>query len=344
MKRAIPLAIVLAAPFVAECQSANDARIEHGRDLYGRMCVVCHGLDGEGYVADRAPAIGHQEFLAAATDDFLVRAIERGRTGTTMSAWGKSRGGPLTAADQRAMVAFMRTWQKVPPVALDERPLAGNAAGGAAIYERECAICHGDKGMNGWFEGVTNPELLAAASNGFLRYSIAHGRSETAMSGYRTMLGPSGVDDVVAVLRSWQQPVPDAGVPPPPTLGNVVLNPNGPAPVGFLTFPAYTSADVIKGQLDQGARFGILDARAPSDYSVEHIAGAVSVPFYDPEPAIPHLPKDTWLVSYCACPHAESGALAQKLLDSGFSKVSVLDEGFFVWKSRGYPTRTGSSP
>src|SRR5207248_8197490 len=104
------------------------------------------------------------------------------------------------------------------------------------------------------------------------------------------------------------------GPPPPPSLGTVVLNPSGPEPSTFATFPAYTPADAIRAELDKGARFGILDARAPSDYVAEHITGAVSVPFYAPEPLIPQLPKSAWLVCYCACPHAESGALAQKLL------------------------------
>ena len=88
----------------------------------------------------------------------------------------------------------------------------------------------------------------------------------------------------------------------------------------------------------------VLDARAPSDYLNEHIAGAVSVPFYDPEPYMDRLPKDAWLVCYCACPHAESGALAQKLVAKGFTKVTVLDEGLCVWKARNYPTRRGVDP
>jgi rhodanese-related sulfurtransferase/mono/diheme cytochrome c family protein len=344
MKRGIPIVAMVAMSAVADCSSAQDTQIEHGRDLYDRMCTVCHGKDGEGYVADRAPAIGHQEFLAAASDAFLVRALERGRPGTTMSAWGTTRGGPLTPSDERAIVAFMRTWQKTPSVALDERPLAGDATGGMTIYARECNVCHGDKGVHGWFESIANPELIASASNGFLRYAIGHGRSGMAMSAYTPLIGDAAIDDVIAALRTWAPAPVDTGPPPPPSLGQVVLNPNGPEPAAFQTFPAYTPADTIKAQLDLGARFGILDARAPTDYSIEHIAGAVSVPFYDPNPFLPQLPKNAWLVCYCACPHAESGALAQKLLDAGFSKVAVLDEGFPAWKSRGYPTHTGSSP
>ena len=67
-------------------------------------------------------------------------------------------------------------------------------------------------------------------------------------------------------------------------------------------------------------------------------------PFYDPAPYFAGLPKDTWLVCYCACPHAESGQLAGKLGAHGFTKVTVLDEGLGVWKNRGYGTHTGLEP
>jgi rhodanese-related sulfurtransferase len=88
----------------------------------------------------------------------------------------------------------------------------------------------------------------------------------------------------------------------------------------------------------------LLDARAPSDYVHEHIAGAVSVPFYDPAPYVNDLPKDAWLVCYCACPHAESKSLAQALVSRGFTKVTVLDEGIHHWRSKGYGVRTGPKP
>jgi cytochrome c oxidase cbb3-type subunit 3/ubiquinol-cytochrome c reductase cytochrome c subunit len=124
----------------------------------------------------------------------------------------------------------------------------------------------------------------------------------------------------------------------------VPLNPGGPAAEGFKATPAFTPADAVKAQLDRGARLAFLDARAPADYVEEHIAGAVSVPFYAAADYAPRLPKDAWLVCYCACPHAESGQLAQKLLGAGFTRVTVLDEGFPGWKSRHYPTRKGRAP
>jgi cytochrome c oxidase cbb3-type subunit 3/ubiquinol-cytochrome c reductase cytochrome c subunit len=88
----------------------------------------------------------------------------------------------------------------------------------------------------------------------------------------------------------------------------------------------------------------LLDAREPSAYTILHIKGAVSVPFYDPSPYLDKLPRDAWIVCYCACPHAESRALAKALMDAGFPKVTVLDEGLGVWKSRNFATNAGATP
>jgi mono/diheme cytochrome c family protein/rhodanese-related sulfurtransferase len=333
----------------AQVPLASAATAKHGEELYARMCAVCHGAAGEGYRADQAPALAHPDFLASVSDVHLRAAIADGRSGSTMSAWSTGRGGPLAEPDVRAVVAFMRSRQEAPPAALDERTVAGDTERGAAIFQRECARCHGAKGTGGPNESIGEAGLLATASNGFLRYAIVKGRSPTAMPSFAQALGDSGVDDVITLLRSWQASAPPpARLPPakqpPLPLGPVPLNPKGPEPVGFKATPQSTPAEVIKAELDKGARMGFLDARAPSDYTFEHIAGAVSVPFYDPDPYIPALPKNAWLVCYCACPSAESGQLAQKLVAHGFTKVTVLSEGIGFWRGKKWPTTKGTEP
>jgi cytochrome c oxidase cbb3-type subunit III len=320
-----------------------------GAQSYQRMCAVCHGAHGEGYAADQAPMLANQGLLASASDEFLRNAIENGRSSTTMSAWGRLHGGPLTRGDVVAVVDYLRSWQNGRRADLDERPLTGDAKRGADVFARECASCHGPNGTGGPYVSVGGREFLASASNGFIRYAIRGGRPGTLMPAFERKLGDAGVEDVVALLRTWQtqavgKPAPPAPKPPPIPLGPVPLNPLGPEPVGFNSAPGTTKIEVIKGQLDRGARMALLDARAPSDYLNEHIVGAVSVPFYDPDPYLADLPKQTWLVCYCACPHAESGQLAQKLMATGFAKVTILDEGLGVWRARKYGTHAGLDP
>jgi cytochrome c oxidase cbb3-type subunit III len=340
------------------------AQQQHGAELYARICAVCHGAKGEGYKADRASALAHPEFLASASDFFLRVAIARGRPGTVMSAWSSDHGGPLSASDVDAIVAFMRTWQTQPRAVLDERPRSGDAKRAEPVYARECAQCHGARGVGGPNIQIGDRGLLATVSNGFLRHAIRKGRAGTPMPAYAEKLGDQGVEDMVALIRSFGELPAGPGQGPTATphdhahhghdhhhheppklsaplpLGKVTLNPRGPDPVGFEVYPKMTSAKVIHDQLAAGARMAFLDARPPSDYVRKHIAGAVSVPYYDPSPYLDKLPKDTWLVSYCFCPTAESGALAKKLLEHGFKKVTVLAEGLGYWEAQGWKTKT----
>jgi cytochrome c oxidase cbb3-type subunit 3/ubiquinol-cytochrome c reductase cytochrome c subunit len=316
------------------------------------MCAVCHGRTGDGYAADQAPALANREFLASASDEYLHAAIANGRGGTTMSAWSNARGGPLSPADVDAIVSFLRSWEVGPRASLDERPRAGDVGRGAEAFDRQCLQCHGKNGTGGPNVHIGGSELLASASDGFLRHAIRRGRAGTPMPAFGIALGDDPIDDIILLLRSWQArpaPIarPVAARTPPLPLGPVPLNPHGPEPEGFVaqgSGAGTTRVDAIKAQLDRGARMALLDARAPSDYMREHIAGAVSVPFYEPDPYFSGLPRDAWLVCYCACPHAESGQLAQKLVSKGFTKVTVLDEGLGVWRSRKYPTQSGLDP
>jgi cytochrome c oxidase cbb3-type subunit III len=327
---------------------APTVKERRGAYVYKRMCTVCHGASGEGYAADRAPSLTRADFLSSADDTYLRTAILEGRSGTTMSAWSSFRGGPLTVDDAGALTAYLRSFTDHPAVKFEDRPLHGDATRGADLFARACAACHGEKGIDGTFVGIGNPDLLRTASDGFLRLAIRDGRPGTPMPAFAGALGDAGIDDVLSLLRGWQKAAPAVrkapAKPPPLPLGPVPLHPRGPEPEAFLATPQTTRVDVVKAQLDRGAKMALLDARASSDFINEHIADAVSVPFYDPDPYLAQLPKDAWLVCYCSCPHAESGNLARKLLEHGFTKVTVLDEGLRVWKAKGYPTKTGFDP
>jgi cytochrome c oxidase cbb3-type subunit III len=283
------------------------------------------------------------------SDAFLTEAITGGRSGSTMSAWGVSHGGPLAPKDVEAVVSYLRSWQSDLDSHVDDHPAKGDVANGEKLYMVECQQCHADHGKGIPYEGIGNGTLLRTASDGFLRAAIALGRSGTPMPAFKDKLGDTGIDDILTALRSWQKATPEANVksapaarPPPLPLGPVPLNPRGHDPAGFEG--VYTKADVVHAELAKGAKMAILDARAPSDYTHEHIAGAVSVPFYDPSPYVSQLPHDAYLVAYCGCPHAESSQLAQKLRTAGFTKVTVIDEGLRYWTSKKYGTHEGTQP
>jgi cytochrome c oxidase cbb3-type subunit 3/ubiquinol-cytochrome c reductase cytochrome c subunit len=321
----------------------SDSRpsVSRGQEVYTQYCALCHGARGEGYVADQANALANQEFLRTASDDFLSTAISRGRPSTTMSAWSNAFGGPLTPNDVTSVVALLRSWQTVPPVTPPAPMSNGNVTRGAAIYAKSCATCHGATGIEGPYMQLANPGLLASADDAFLAYAVSHGRPGTAMAAWP--LGAQELSDLVATMRSWQKPLPPGDVDLPGSFGPIVQNPAGGDPP-FVVGQRYTPVDTVYAALQAGKKMILLDARAPSSYAEFHLKGAIDVPFYEAASYSSALPKDTWIVYYCGCPHAESGAALDALVGQGFTRVTVLDEGAYVWQARGYPTSTGNVP
>lgn len=336
-------ALVLLAPLWIGCDSEPDdsaAQIARGKELYGQYCALCHGQNGEGYAADAANALTNQDFLAVASDAFIRRGIERGRPGTPMSAWGERFGGPLAEADLDAVVAFLRSFQTKENVDLGQVSVGeGAPLRGEAVYAVHCEDCHGVEGLGGDFMSVANPEFLASADDRFLTHVIREGRAGTQMLAYESELTAQNIADVVALLRSWEKPVDDSPCElPSKDIAGRFINPDGGAPDFSTGGDRFISVADVFAAYDGGAKLMMLDARPPCDYVEEHITGAVSVPFYDGASYVDQLPTDDWIVTYCACPHAEASALYDVLVGAGLTKVKVLDEGLPLWIENGHPT------
>jgi len=81
-----------------------------GQRLYAEICATCHGVRGEG---KEAPALNNRVFLDLATDSYLFKTIQNGRSGTTMAGFGagSSVRRTLTEAEIASVIAFIRTWE-----------------------------------------------------------------------------------------------------------------------------------------------------------------------------------------------------------------------------------------
>jgi cytochrome c oxidase cbb3-type subunit 3/ubiquinol-cytochrome c reductase cytochrome c subunit len=311
-------------------------------ELYGTYCGFCHGELGEGYVSDNANALANPNFLASADDEFLRQGILHGRPGTAMPGWGLDFGGPLVEDHVDAILSLIRSWQTEPTVTLTEGTIEGDPVAGATVYAEHCAECHGEVGEGGSFLTLNNPWFLHTATDGFLEYAIADGRPGTPMPGFSASLETQQINDIVALLRSWEVEVDDSPLPEfIPDWTDVVINPGGP-PASFSPSDVlYVPADEVNAAIERGESLVVIDARPPSDYLFGHISGAVSVPFYDAATAAPMMPTDLWIVAYCGCPHAISTQAAEALLAEGLDTVGVIDEGYYHWIEQGYPVSRG---
>jgi cytochrome c oxidase cbb3-type subunit 3/ubiquinol-cytochrome c reductase cytochrome c subunit len=316
------------------------APVENGRAIYGRLCATCHGVAGNGYVADNAPSLRSPTFLATATDAYLQAAIMRGRPGTAMGAYARATGGPLVLSETNDVIAFLRQGGpplEAPPPGPPIHP-RGDVTRGQAVYDKLCQRCHGTKTQRVSAVHLANSVLLATASDVFLRRAIEAGRPPTSMVPWKDALTPQQIDDVIAYVRSMAAPPPPPPLPPAaPRTGPIVLNPKGRAPDFVLKDDLYVPIDQVKAALDGKRRMVIGDARSPGEWSSLHIAGAISTPYYDAK-ALDDIPNDgTWVLAYCACPHHVSGEVVAALRKRGYKHTAVIDEGVFAWQQKGYP-------
>jgi cytochrome c oxidase cbb3-type subunit 3 len=322
--------------------AARSARIQRGRGSYVRYCALCHGARGQGYAADHANALANQDFLQVATRDFLRDAIENGRPGTPMSAWGRARGGPLDEGSVNDLVFYLRSLARRPMAPRDDRASHGSVASGRTLWNTHCLRCHGPRGEGTQIAtSVSNPNFLRAASDGYLRWTLNHGRAGTPMASFAS-LGPAAIDDLIAFVRSVEHtpgPPPPTAYEAPPGLDQLVMHPTGRAPAFTLRAGRFVPGAQVERALREGRRMIILDARATSDWARGHITGALPFPFYSIEEMARRIPRDgTWVLAYCSCPHAASGHVVDELRARGFENTAVIDEGYPWWVEHGYPT------
>ena len=344
--------LALAALLLGSCARkpppAANPIVEKGKQLYATYCATCHGVSGNGYVADNAPSLRTEGFLSTASDLFLQAAIARGRPGTAMAAYARALGGPLTPEDVTALIAMLREGGP-PRIDLPPAPVVGSVSDGKMTYDAMCARCHGTQTQRSTAVHLANPILLETASDAFLRHAVVEGRPPTSMIPWQGALQPKQIDDVIAYVRSMAVPPGVAATPPPPPSpgpatpprqGPIVLNPRGRAPTFTLRDDLYVSIDQVKAALDQKRRIIIADARPPSEWLNMHIKGAISTPHYEPK-ALDDIPNDgTWVVAYCACPHHVSGEVVAALRKRGYKHTAVLDEGVYAWLQKKYPVVT----
>lgn len=96
----------------------------------------------------------------------------------------------------------------------------------------------------------------------------------------------------------------------------------------------------LKGMMDRGDAFVLIDARGHGAYKAEHLPGAVSVPSdHVGKHLLEGLEKTDTIITYCSSFACEaSGIAAEKLRRYGFTDVREFSGGLKDWKEAGYPT------
>jgi mono/diheme cytochrome c family protein/rhodanese-related sulfurtransferase len=316
--------------------AAPSAEATAGAALFSKYCALCHGADAKGYAADNAPSLVSETFLRSASDAFISSGIAIGRPGTPMAPYSARLGGPLADEQIGQIVAFLRS--KGPAAEVLLAVADGQAEQGKPLFLAMCASCHAD-GPQRSAPRLDLPAFLHSATNSFLDFAIKHGRPGTKMEPFVDRLAQNQIDDIIAYLRTFQNPAPPATMPAPTGKEPIVINPKGKHPAFTLKDERFVPAADVAAALAAKQRVVILDARATSDWMLGHIPGAISMPYYEMK-RIEEIPKDgTWVLAYCACPHHASGEVVDALRKLGYPKTAVIDEGILFWQKQGYPMK-----
>jgi mono/diheme cytochrome c family protein len=159
------------------------ADASRGRQIYARVCSVCHGDRGTGSMwasANLRPAprdFASPQSKAELTRDRMMASVTGGRPGTAMAAYGNKLSqeeigavvdyirGSVMRVDATAGISGTHARGEPAPAAAAAKPAAsaaapvmadmkmplpnglhGNVAAGGKFYDANCATCHGVKG------------------------------------------------------------------------------------------------------------------------------------------------------------------------------------------------------
>jgi rhodanese-related sulfurtransferase len=124
--------------------------------------------------------------------------------------------------------------------------------------------------------------------------------------------------------------------------------PATPAPSAASTIPRLSLVG-IKDRFDRKNAV-ILDAREPERYQEGHIPGSLNFSALELDKFAPLVmpqlrDKDQEIIAYCNGGDCTlSLELAKTLIDQGFTKVEVFEDGWPAWKNAGYPVNAGATP
>ena len=168
----------------------NEAALKIGESLYSSYCTTCHGSDARG--ARGYPNLRDNDWLYGGEPDNIKVSILQGRR-ALMPAWGEV----LSAEDIFNVTAYVEQ--------LSGREVSGaHASLGGAIYQQNCAMCHGPDGKGNPMLGaanLTDDIWLYGGSHKKITESIVQGRNGV-MPAHKAFLGEAKVHILAAYIYS----------------------------------------------------------------------------------------------------------------------------------------------
>ena len=214
-----------------------NVQLDDAITLYAQNCSVCHGLSGEGIGA--TPALNRDSTRTMAYAD-LEKTIARGRFNTSMPAWSKEDGGPLSDYQISELVALIQSgdWSATQdrvvnlglaplvPFTTDPDPVllaqVGTLPDGATLqtaiqlFALNCVSCHGADGLGTTIAPALNDAAVREKTADELTRTVTLGSPGTLMAGWQNALSADEIAALVTLVQRWDE-VP-AGILPAPNV------------------------------------------------------------------------------------------------------------------------------
>lgn len=132
-----------------------------GLELYAERCANCHGETGQGdgpliqQAGATAPMPFDADYLRAAMPSVMFQQITNGEAAVGMPPFGPESSNPIDEAGRWNLVAAVFSLMTPP----------GDVAAGQAVYEANCAACHGDAGAGDGPDAATTDPPASDLTN-----------------------------------------------------------------------------------------------------------------------------------------------------------------------------------
>ena len=202
-------------------EAAKGTPLEVGQQLLTQNCSLCLGAFGEGgpnpgRAGDIIAPISTAEYLKTRDDLTLRSIIAQGQPNFGMSPFGTVFGGPLDDDALDALVTYIRSWEKNPPVELPPEVATTRVPlSGSEVYADLCAQCHGPQGEGGVGPALSDPSFQAKNTDQDIFDTINLGHKATPMIGWGEILSAEQIEELVDFIRHLPQttPQPSTGAP-----------------------------------------------------------------------------------------------------------------------------------
>ncbi|MCW8918120.1 MAG: c-type cytochrome [Gammaproteobacteria bacterium] len=171
--------------------------------LYHNYCSVCHGDKGDGNSRGKEGMnppprdFTHPAARRELVRERIIASISQGRPNTTMIGWSAQ----LNEEEIAALADYLLNRFIQPQAGIAKHP-------GKSLYEKNCAVCHGDKGDGGrWTSGMSVPprdftsERGRALGREAMIDAVSRGRPGTAMAAFAGQLQEQQIAEVVDYIR-----------------------------------------------------------------------------------------------------------------------------------------------